>query len=182
MRTASASRPAIGLPPGTRRGWQGGPAVSPQGTRVPDSSGPPRRRNRAAGRFLLVGDGILTDNCLAQIRERGLDDYFQLTGLVPPSRIPSNWWRPWTWSFTRAFAKASLASCPRRSPENRLSATMSTAAREVVIPGQTGFLLPPKSIDAARRDHPACPRPATSAGRSGAKVAANLPTSFGMKK
>lgn len=99
-------------------------------------------------RFLLVGDGILTDKCLAQIRERGLEDYFQLTGLVPPSRIPElvaamdvvvhTSLRE---GLARVLPQALIAGKPVVSYD-------VDGAREVVIPDETGFLLPPKSIDA----------------------------------
>ena len=46
-----------------------------------------RRCPRA--RFLLVGDGILRESLLEQIRAAGLTDYFRFTGLVPPEEIPS---------------------------------------------------------------------------------------------
>ena len=40
-------------------------------------------------RFLFVGDGILRDDLRQQIHSEGLDEYFQFTGLVPPSEIPA---------------------------------------------------------------------------------------------
>ncbi len=99
-------------------------------------------------RFLLVGDGILTDKCLGQIRERGLEDYFQLTGLVPPSRIPE------LVAAMDVVVHTSLREgLARVLPQGLIAGKPVVSydvdgAREVVIPGQTGFLLPPKSIDA----------------------------------
>ena len=39
--------------------------------------------------FLLVGDGILRDQFTRRISEKGLNDHFVFSGLVPPSEIPS---------------------------------------------------------------------------------------------
>lgn len=39
-------------------------------------------------RFLLVGDGILTEHYQARIRELGLEDRFRFTGLVAPDAVP----------------------------------------------------------------------------------------------
>jgi glycosyltransferase involved in cell wall biosynthesis len=98
-------------------------------------------------RFLFVGDGILTDQYVQQIRAAGLEDYFHLTGLVPPSRIPELLGAMDVVVHTslreglaRVLPQALIAGRPAVSYD-------VDGAREVVITGKTGYLLPPKSID-----------------------------------
>lgn len=97
-------------------------------------------------RFLLVGDGILREQYERQIREMGLTDHFHLTGLVPPSRIPelihamdvvvhTSQWE----GLARVLPQALIAGKPVVSYD-------VGGAREVVIPGETGFLLPRDSV------------------------------------
>ena len=98
-------------------------------------------------RFLLVGDGILRDRICRQIAEAGLGQFFQLTGLVPPERIPE------LLSAMDMLVHVSLREGLARSLPQALMAGKPVVsydvdgAAEVVIPGQTGYLVPPKSVD-----------------------------------
>jgi glycosyltransferase involved in cell wall biosynthesis len=65
-------------------------------------------------RFLLVGDGILRDDLRQQIHSEGLDEYFQFTGLVPPSEIPTLLGAMDIVVHT-SLREGSLESCRRRS-------------------------------------------------------------------
>lgn len=98
-------------------------------------------------RFLFVGDGILRENLQRQIASRGLTDYFQFTGLVPPGRIPE------LISAMDIVVHASLREgLARVLPQAMISGVPVVSydvdgAREVILPGETGFLLPAKAID-----------------------------------
>jgi glycosyltransferase involved in cell wall biosynthesis len=98
-------------------------------------------------RFLFVGDGILRDQFVAQIEQAGLSDVFVFTGLVPPARVPeliqasdivvhASYWE----GLARVLPQALIAGKPVVSYD-------VDGAREVVIPGETGYLLPPHSVD-----------------------------------
>jgi glycosyltransferase involved in cell wall biosynthesis len=97
-------------------------------------------------RFLLVGDGILRQRFERQVRNMGLGDHFRFTGLVPPERIPelihamdivvhTSQWE----GLARVLPQALIAGKPVVSYD-------VGGAREVVIPGETGFLLPRDSV------------------------------------
>ncbi len=98
-------------------------------------------------RFLFIGDGILTDKYLERIRHAGLESHFHLTGLVPPARIPElvgamdlvvhTSLRE---GLARVLPQALIAGKPVVSYD-------VDGAREVVITGQTGILLPPKAVE-----------------------------------
>jgi glycosyltransferase involved in cell wall biosynthesis len=98
-------------------------------------------------RFLFVGDGLLVDRLRERIAAAGLDAHFQFTGLVPPERIPP------LLSGMDVVVHASLREGLARVLPQALIAGKPVVsydvdgAREVVIPDQTGFLLPPKSVD-----------------------------------
>ncbi len=98
-------------------------------------------------RFLLVGDGTLRSQYEAEIRAAGLEDRFVFTGLVPPQQVPeligamdivvhTSVWE----GLARVLPQGLIAGKPVVSYD-------IDGAREVVIPGETGFLLPPRSID-----------------------------------
>ncbi len=98
-------------------------------------------------RFLLVGDGVLRGRLCRQIAKAGLEDHFQLTGLVPPQEIPE---------FIAAMdivVHASLREGLARVLPQALIVGRPVVsydidgAREVVVPQETGFLLPPRSVD-----------------------------------
>ncbi|MGD9724055.1 MAG: glycosyltransferase family 4 protein [Pirellulales bacterium] len=98
-------------------------------------------------RFLLVGDGVLADAIRAQVRAAGLESRFHFTGLVPPQEIPHligamdivvhTSLRE---GLARVLPQALIAGKPVISYD-------VDGAREVVLDGQTGVLLPPTSVD-----------------------------------
>ncbi len=99
-------------------------------------------------RFLLIGDGLLRSKLTTDIQQAGLEPFFHFTGLVDPTEIPSLIGTMDILVHTslreglaRALPQALLAGKPVISYD-------VDGAREVVIPDQTGFLLPPQSIDA----------------------------------
>jgi glycosyltransferase involved in cell wall biosynthesis len=98
-------------------------------------------------RFLFVGNGILREQLERQIAEAGLSEHFRFTGLVPPPRIPSLIGAmdilvhaSLREGLARALPQALIAGKPAVSYD-------IDGAREVVIPGQTGYLLPPQSVE-----------------------------------
>ena len=94
-------------------------------------------------RFLLVGDGVLRERLQRQIAAAGLVGHFQFTGLAPPERIPE------LLAATDIVVHASLREGLARVLPQALIAGKPVVsydidgAREVVIPNQTGFLVPP---------------------------------------
>lgn len=99
-------------------------------------------------RFLLVGDGILREQFEREIESRGLQRHFLFTGLVPPERIP------FYLSAMDALVHTSLREGLARTLPQALIAGKPVisydvdGAREVVLPNETGYLLPPKAVDA----------------------------------
>ncbi len=98
-------------------------------------------------RFLFVGDGLLRTSLERQIAEAGLSSFFYFAGLVPPERIPSLVGAMDVLVHTslreglaRALPQALIAGKPVVSYD-------IDGAREVVLPGETGYLLPPQSIE-----------------------------------
>ena len=98
-------------------------------------------------RFLLVGDGILRGQLAADIARRGLSDKFHFAGLVPPTEIPAYL------SAMDMLAHTSLREgLARTLPQALLAGKPAISydidgAREVVQTGETGYLLPPESIE-----------------------------------
>ncbi|HAB14353.1 MAG TPA: glycosyltransferase family 1 protein [Planctomycetaceae bacterium] len=98
-------------------------------------------------KFLLVGDGPLRSRFEDRIASEGLTDRFVLTGLVPPERIPE------LIHATDLVVHASLwEGLARVLPQSMLSGkpVVSFAidgAPEVVIPDETGLLVPAGSVD-----------------------------------
>ncbi len=99
-------------------------------------------------RFLLVGDGILKDRIRRQIDSAGLGAYFQFTGLVPPECIPE------LLAASDLVVHASLREgLARVLPQALISGKPVVSfdvdgAREVVLPNETGFLVPPRNATA----------------------------------
>ncbi len=98
-------------------------------------------------RFLLVGDGVLRQQFEREIKSLGLSDHFVFTGLVPPSQIPelvlamdivahTSQWE----GLARVLPQGLIAGKPVVTYD-------VGGAREVVIPGETGYLLPRDSVD-----------------------------------
>jgi glycosyltransferase involved in cell wall biosynthesis len=98
-------------------------------------------------RFLFVGDGILREQLQQQIAAAGLADYFQFTGLVPPERIPE------LIAAMDIVVHASLREgLARVLPQALIAGKPAVSydidgAREVVIFGETGFLIPPRDLE-----------------------------------
>lgn len=97
-------------------------------------------------KFLLVGDGILREQIEQRIRQLGIARHFHFTGLVPPERIP------YYLSCMDALVHTSLREGLARTLPQALIAGKPVisydvdGAREVVIDGETGFLLPARSV------------------------------------
>jgi glycosyltransferase involved in cell wall biosynthesis len=97
-------------------------------------------------KFMFVGDGTLTKQHRENIERRGLSNNFVFTGLVQPNEIPK--YIAATDIMVHTSLREGLA---RVLPQALLSGKPVISydvdgAREVVIPNETGFLLPPKTI------------------------------------
>jgi glycosyltransferase involved in cell wall biosynthesis len=97
-------------------------------------------------RFVFIGDGILREQFEQRISELGVSQHFILTGLVPPERIPelvnaadivahTSEWE----GLARVLPQGLISGKPVVSYD-------VDGAREVVIPGETGYLLPVEEI------------------------------------
>ena len=97
-------------------------------------------------RFLFVGDGILRTRLEAEIDRAGLSGCFTFTGLVPPARVPE------LIAAMDIVVHASLREgLARVLPQGLIAGKPVISydidgAREVVLPGETGYLLPPGDI------------------------------------
>ncbi len=97
-------------------------------------------------RFLFVGDGIFRERLERQIAAAGLTGHFQFTGLVPPERIPE------LIAAMDIVVHASLREGLARVLPQALIAGKPVVsydvdgAREVVITGETGVLVPPCDV------------------------------------
>jgi glycosyltransferase involved in cell wall biosynthesis len=98
-------------------------------------------------RFLFVGDGLLDRSLREEVHQRHLGAHVKFTGLVPPEAVPG------LLAATDIVVHASLREgLARVLPQALLVGKPVTSydidgAKEVVIPGETGYLLPPKSIE-----------------------------------
>ncbi len=98
-------------------------------------------------KFLFVGDGILRQAFEQEINSAGLLDRFVFTGLVPPGQVPE------LLHAMDLVVHASLREgLARVLPQALISGKPVVTydvdgAREVVIPGETGYLLPPRRVD-----------------------------------
>lgn len=97
-------------------------------------------------RFLLVGDGLLRSSLERRIADLGLSDRFVLTGLVPPEEVSR------LVGAMDLLVHASLREGLARALPQALIAGKPVisydidGAREVVIDGRTGFLVPPGCV------------------------------------
>lgn len=97
-------------------------------------------------RILLVGDGTLRGELEQRIAQRGLQRAFIFAGLVQPERIP------YYLGAMDALVHTSLREGLARTLPQALIAGLPVisydvdGAREVVLPGETGFLLRPQAI------------------------------------
>jgi glycosyltransferase involved in cell wall biosynthesis len=96
--------------------------------------------------FVLVGDGILRAEYERRVAEVGLSDHFRFIGLVQPEQIPdllqamdilvhTSQWE----GLARVLPQALISGKPVVSFD-------VGGAREVVIPGETGWLAPRNNI------------------------------------
>jgi len=98
-------------------------------------------------RFLLVGDGVLRDRLKRQIAEAGLTGFFTFFGLAEREQIPG------LLAAMDIVVHASLREGLARVLPQALIAGKPVVsydvdgAGEVVIPGQTGYLLAPQSVE-----------------------------------
>jgi len=98
-------------------------------------------------RFLFVGDGILREKLEAHAARAGVGERVIFAGLVPASRVPAYI------SAMDALVHASLREgLARVLPQALLAGKPVVSfdvdgAREVVLPGETGYLVPPESVD-----------------------------------
>lgn len=104
-------------------------------------------RAEPATHFVLVGDGILRAPLQQKIDDAGMHDHFHFTGLVDPSEIPK--WIGAMDILVHASLREGLA---RALPQALIAGKPVVSydvdgAREVVIPGETGFLTPPRSVE-----------------------------------
>lgn len=97
-------------------------------------------------RFLLVGDGILRSQFEAELTANGIRNHFVFAGLVPPNRVPelihamdivvhTSVWE----GLARVLPQGLIAGKPVISYD-------IDGAKEVIMTGRTGCLLPPRSI------------------------------------
>jgi glycosyltransferase involved in cell wall biosynthesis len=101
-------------------------------------------------RFVWIGDGILRDNLIAELKRRDIRNAFILTGLVPPNRIPELLGAvdavihpSLREGLARVLPQALLVGRPVISYD-------IDGAREVVLP-ETGVLLKPRDLDGLRQ-------------------------------
>ncbi len=97
-------------------------------------------------KFLFIGDGLLHSELEREIASAGLADRFVFTGLVSPQRVPE------LLGASDMVVHASLREgLARVLPQGLIAGKPVISydvdgAREVVITGETGFLLPPHDI------------------------------------
>ena len=97
-------------------------------------------------RFLFVGDGLLRNELERQIDAAGLSDKFVFTGLVPNDQVPEL-----IGAMDIVVHTSLREGLARVLPQGLIAGKPVVSydvdgAREVVLPGQTGYLLPPRSI------------------------------------
>ncbi|MEM9364455.1 MAG: glycosyltransferase family 4 protein [Planctomycetota bacterium] len=97
-------------------------------------------------RFLLVGEGILREPLLQLMNDLGVRENFVLTGLVPPQQVPRLMGAmdalvhtSYREGLARALPQAFLSGIPAISYD-------VDGAKEVVLDGETGFLVSPADI------------------------------------
>lgn len=95
-------------------------------------------------RFLLVGNGSLTEQIQQQIRAAGLQDHFVLTGLVDPAEVPEM-----VAAMDLVVHTSLREGLARVLPQSLLAGLPVVSfdidgAREVCISNETGWLIPAK--------------------------------------
>ena len=100
-----------------------------------------------AARFFLVGGGELKDELQDLVRARGIEHNVVFSGVLPPSRIPE------VIGMMNVVVHTSLLEGLARIMPQALAAQKPVVsfdidgAREVVLHGKTGYLVPPEDID-----------------------------------
>lgn len=97
-------------------------------------------------RFLWVGDGILRARFEQHIRRRGWSKFFHLAGLIPPEELPR-----WLAAMDMVVHTSLREGLARVLPQALLAGKPVVSydidgAREVVVSGETGYLIPPRDI------------------------------------
>jgi len=123
-------------------------------------------------RFLWVGDGILRGRLEEEIHHRGWSGLFHLAGLVPPEELPH-----WLAAMDIVVHTSLREGLARVLPQALLAGKPVVSydidgAREVVISGETGYLIPPRDIPrltTAMDDLIKSPRLRESFGEAGRK-------------
>lgn len=127
-------------------------------------------------RILFVGDGILREQFERDIAQLGLSDRFIFTGLVRPEKVAellhamdivvhTSLWE----GLARVLPQGLIAGKPVVSYD-------VDGAKEVILPGETGYLAPPESIEPlvkALCELVANPELRTRLGRTGRERFAN---------
>lgn len=101
-------------------------------------------------KFLLVGDGKWRMRLEAKARTLGLAAHVRFTGLVQPNEIPGL-----VGVMDALVHLSSREGLPRALPQALATARPVVAydrdgAREVCVPGETGFLVPPGDLEKLR--------------------------------
>ena len=121
-------------------------------------------------KFLLIGDGILKDKLKSEVSQLGLEDKFIFLGLVKREDIPG------LISVMDILVHTSLREGLARVLPQAMACRKPVVsfdidgASEVVIPGKTGFLVPPedtKSLSSAIINALSNPKKLSEMGRAG---------------
>jgi len=104
-------------------------------------------RRCPAVKFLFVGDGILRESFEQRIAAAGLREHFRFTGLVPPAEVPQL-----IHAMDIVVHTSLREGLARVLPQGLIAGKPVVSydidgAREVCITGETGILLPPKSVE-----------------------------------
>ena len=131
--------------------------------------------------YLIIGNGIMTESIKEQIRSEGVEDRFSFAGLVPPQEVYRYL------ALSNALVHFSLREGLPRAAVQALASGKPVIAYaldgtpEVVITGETGYLLPPSdpvSAEQAMRDVVSDPEKAKKLGENGRKL---VESKFGWK-
>jgi glycosyltransferase involved in cell wall biosynthesis len=99
-------------------------------------------------RFLFVGDGILRADLERQAADAGLCDVIRFAGLVPPTEVAN-----YIGAMDVVVHASLREGLARVLPQGLIAGKPVVSydvdgAREVVISGETGFLIPPQDVTA----------------------------------
>jgi glycosyltransferase involved in cell wall biosynthesis len=106
-------------------------------------------QNHPEAHFLIVGDGIMTEDIKKQIKELGIDDKFSFAGLVSPNEIPRYA------ALMDILAHFSLREGLPRAVVQALASGKPAVAfnldgsPEVIIDGETGYIVEPEDVKGA---------------------------------